>query len=159
MIRALPLSGTVPQLWADLGCGSGLFTRALLSLLPPAGTVYAFDKSPQAFNEPGIQFSRLDFEKQALPVPLLSGILMANSLHYISNQLELITRLKTQLRPQGMLAIIEYDTREANPWVLYPVPPEKARRLAIDAGFTNFSLLNTRKSIYQGGGMYLAAIS
>ncbi|MBO9617811.1 MAG: class I SAM-dependent methyltransferase [Niabella sp.] len=159
MIRALPLSKTVPQLWADLGCGSGLFTRALISLLPSRSTVYAFDKSPQVFNDPGIHFFQLDFERNTLPVPPLSGILMANSLHYIGDQLKLIGRLKSLLQPDGIIALIEYDTQEANPWVPYPVPSQRARTLATGTGFKNFSLLSTKRSVYQEGGMYLAAIS
>src|SRR5690606_11791159 len=36
--------------WADLGAGSGTFTRALASLLGAAGTVYAVDRSPSVRN-------------------------------------------------------------------------------------------------------------
>lgn len=31
--------------WADLGCGSGLFSYALANILPPGSTIYAVDKS------------------------------------------------------------------------------------------------------------------
>ena len=32
--------------WADLGCGNGLFSKALASLLRPSSAVYAIDKTP-----------------------------------------------------------------------------------------------------------------
>jgi|GEM_PF-6785554 hypothetical protein len=33
------------QVWADLGAGSGLFSRALSALLAPGSTIYAVDKN------------------------------------------------------------------------------------------------------------------
>src|SRR5262245_4114906 len=38
-------------LWADLGAGSGMFTRALATLVGPGGTVYAVDNDPGALRE------------------------------------------------------------------------------------------------------------
>ena len=37
-----------PQTWADLGCGDGVFTRALASLLVPGSTIHAMDRDPAA---------------------------------------------------------------------------------------------------------------
>lgn len=41
------ITGDELQLWADLGCGSGTFTRALASLLPVGSKVLAVDKERQ----------------------------------------------------------------------------------------------------------------
>ncbi|MGJ7030560.1 class I SAM-dependent methyltransferase [Niabella hirudinis] len=159
LIKDLPLPLGKPLSWADLGCGSGTFTHALYSLLPPQSTIYAFDKDRQIFHEPGVRFMQLDFETQALPVSLLSGILMANSLHYIKDPGKLITRLRQHLEQQGSLVLVEYDTRTANRWVPFPVPLQKAEQLAIRCGFRNFHLLGTRPSVYHGGGMYAVAFT
>ena len=35
-------------IWADLGCGSGIFTNALASLMGDGGKIYAVDKENQA---------------------------------------------------------------------------------------------------------------
>ncbi|MBE7179566.1 MAG: class I SAM-dependent methyltransferase, partial [Mucilaginibacter polytrichastri] len=32
-----------PQVWADLGCGDGLFSRALAGFLAQGSTIYAVD--------------------------------------------------------------------------------------------------------------------
>ena len=40
-----------PQVWADLGAGSGLFSRALATLLPPASKIYAVDRDQASLNE------------------------------------------------------------------------------------------------------------
>lgn len=159
LIKDLPLSLGKPLQWADLGCGSGTFTRALYSLLPPDSTVYAVDKNRQTFHEPDIRFIQLNFETQTLPLPPLSGILMANSLHYISDPQALITRLRQHLEPGGALVLVEYDTRAANRWVPFPVPLQKAEQLAIRCGFKNFRQLGTRPSVYHGGGMYAVAFT
>ncbi|WP_300603094.1 class I SAM-dependent methyltransferase [Niabella sp.] len=159
LIKDLPLSLGKPRSWADLGCGTGTFTHALYSLLPPESTVYAFDKNRQTLHEPGIRFMQLDFETVPLPVPPLSGILMANSLHYIKDPGALITRLRQYLEPGGGLVLVEYDTPAANRWVPFPVPLSKAKQLATWCGFINFHLLGTRPSVYHGGGMYAAALT
>ncbi len=159
LIKDIPLPEGRPLQWADLGCGTGTFTYALFRLLPPGSILYAFDKHIQLFHEPGIRFTQLDFETQALPVPPLSGILMANSLHYIKDQEALITKLRQQLEPEGTLVLVEYDIRAANRWVPFPVPLLKAKQLAALCGFRNFHRMGTRPSIYHGGDMYAAAFT
>lgn len=75
--------------YADLGCGDGLFTKALAQLLAPQSVIYAVDKSQTALNsfsvDANIQLQKIniDFVKDELPFKNLSGILMANSLHYV----------------------------------------------------------------------------
>lgn len=159
LIKELPLPSGGPLQWADLGCGSGTFTHALYSLLPPDSIIYAFDKDRQTFHEPGIRFMQLDFETQTLPVRPLSGILLANSLHYIKDPGALITRLQQHLEPKGTFVLVEYDTNTPNRWVPFPVPLQKAKQLATLCGFSNFHPLGTRPSVYHGGGMYAIAFT
>src|SRR4051812_20971453 len=79
-------------LWADLGCGSGLFTYALANLLPNGSRIYALDKTDISLSQHGkpshtvIEPIQADFLTQALKLPLLDGMLMANSLHYVPDQ-------------------------------------------------------------------------
>ena len=83
--------------WADLGCGSGLFTYALANLLQKGATIHAVDKSPiklQKLPNPHsiiIHSRQMDFIKDPLPSDGLNGILMANSFHYVANKKHFIT--------------------------------------------------------------------
>lgn len=150
------LKSQTPQIWADLGCGDGLFSRALLSLLPAQSSIYAIDQHPFSFTEPNIHFLKLDFVHQPLELPQLDGILMANSLHFVPNKLLLLEKIKTQLRPNGIFVLVEYDTEVANPWVLYPLSFAAATKLFAQSGFAALGKSNERQSLYQRAKIYAA---
>lgn len=148
-----------PSIWADLGCGGGVFTQALASLLSPGSVIYAVDRSRQFIPQPAgknveIKFVQADFEKDILPLPALNGILMANSLHYVADKYRLLERLKKQVVPDGVFIILEYDTMQANPWVPYPAYFAHLQKLLSDAGFERIVKLAERKSVYGHGNLY-----
>ncbi|OQP42998.1 hypothetical protein A4H97_12690 [Niastella yeongjuensis] len=158
--------GIVPkgpsQIWADLGAGNGLFSEALVSLLQPGSTIHAVDlqKRPNYQHNPSIIFQQADFVKDKLSVPILDGILMANSLHYVQDQAACIQQLKTHLRKRtGVFILIEYDTDKGNEWVPYPVSFARAQTLFDDAGFSTIEKIGERTSIYRRDKMYAALIS
>lgn len=136
--------------WVDLGSGSGTFTYALAGLLMKGSTIHAVDKLQQHFNsnQPNvtIDFIKADFEKQDLPFTNISGIIMANALHYVEDQLELMLRIKPWLGKRGKLILIEYDTEDRNPWVPYPITFEKATQLFEAAGFTSVAKIGEMNS-------------
>lgn len=82
--------------WADLGAGSGAFTLALRELVGAAAALYAVDKDRGALGElerahtarfgnaQNLYILPADFTR-ALELPLLDGVVMANSLHYYKN--------------------------------------------------------------------------
>lgn len=155
-----------PARWADLGCGSGLFTLALASLLPPASTVYAIDRYPSIRsqltpNQVSIQPKKADFAKQNLPTLDLDGILMANSLHYVKDKPALLRILRTfNLRPQHAFLIIEYDTDRPSPiWMPYPVSFTSLQTLFHAAGYSTIIRLADRPSIYNRNAIYSAYIA
>ena len=112
--------------WADLGCGNGLFTKALALRLYKGSTVYAIDKSNQRsiasqVNEVQIVFQQKDFSAEQLNIAGLNGILMANSLHYVQDKKGLICKLKKYMLPASCFLVIEYDTMNANRWIPFPI--------------------------------------
>jgi SAM-dependent methyltransferase len=159
LIKHAP-AGREATLWADLGCGSGLFTYALAHLLEPGSTIYAWDKTRPALtsfpNPHGITITpgQLDFLTAGLPVSGLHGILMANSLHYVPGKAAFIDKVSQHLQEDGAFLIVEYETTRANRWVPYPVPFLELKALFHKAGFTTAIKLNERPSLYGAGHMY-----
>ena len=169
-----PRTGT----WADIGAGTGLFTRALIEILEN-GKVIAVDKSPHSLyaseflsglqsqiHQPNSQISNpklqieiveADFHKE-LHLPPLDGILMANSLHYASDHILVLRNVLATLKPGGTFILIEYDTDKPNrPWVPNPISFKKFKELCEGVGLREPMLMGRKKSIYQDGEMYVSA--
>jgi ubiquinone/menaquinone biosynthesis C-methylase UbiE len=142
--------------WADLGAGAGAFTLALAELVGAAGEIHAVDRDASAlranaramaarFPEARGHFHAADFTLP-LALPPLDGIVMANALHFQSDQETLIHRLGGYLRPGGRLLIVEYNIERGNLAVPHPVPYPRWQQLAADAGFEHTQLLARRPS-------------
>ena len=148
--------------WADLGAGSGVFTRALATLLGPTGTVYAVDSDPGSLRDldlsapamaPGAMVRTIvgDFTGP-LELPPLDGVLIANALHYVpySDQPTVVRRVASLLTEAAPMVVVEYDRRHANQWVPYPITPAALTALARGAGLRTLTVLGTRPSRYSG---------
>jgi ubiquinone/menaquinone biosynthesis C-methylase UbiE len=155
--------------WADLGSGSGTFTRALVEILGPDSRIYAVDRDPRAVaalerwakkEAPSVIPVRADFtgpfELPGLGDAKLDGVLLANALHYVRQADAVLARLAAQLRPGGRVVLVEYDRRRANPWVPYPI---HAARLPALAGWAGLSapVITARRPSAFGGDLYVAA--
>ena len=145
-------------LWADIGAGSGTFTRALRSLLPRESRIYAVDNDPQAIIElrqiDGVHAVEGDFAREiAWPggsPPSLDGILLANALHFVRDAEDVLRRLVGLVRPGGRVVVVEYDRRAANPWVPFPIRADQWPGLAHAAGLTNARITARTPSRYAG---------
>jgi SAM-dependent methyltransferase len=142
--------------WADLGAGSGTFTRALAELLGPLSLIHAVDRDARALRslsaagEAGTaRFVTLaaDFTR-GLPLPPLDGILMANSLHFHGDACGLLRHAARWLKPRGLLIVVEYDITTPSPWVPHPLPWARFPAAAECAGLSGARLLQTRPSAY-----------
>lgn len=142
--------------WADLGSGEGAFTLALAELLSFESKIYSIDqnsaslkaqeaKFKQHFPLFTISFHEQDFTED-LDLPLLDGILMANSLHFIEDKVPVLKNLKKLLKPGGRLVIVEYNVDKGNHWVPYPFSFETFKKLAKKAGFEEPKLSGTAPS-------------
>jgi len=154
-------------LWADLGAGTGTFTRALTEVLGPGSTVYAVDDNASAvralrdLSAPGTSDARVIAMKADFTRPLefpgledgrtqLDGILLANALHFVRDAERVLSRLVEDVRPGGRVIVVEYDRREASRWVPYPIPASRWPRLAESAGLAEPTITATRPSSYSG---------
>jgi ubiquinone/menaquinone biosynthesis C-methylase UbiE len=140
--------------WADLGSGAGAFTLALATLLGDSVRIYAVDRDAGALRTlqravgarfPLVQIIHADFRGD-VRLPLLDGILMANSLHFHADACAVLSHAGRWLKPGGRLIIVEYDIETPNPWVPYPLPWMRLPVALECAGFSRARLLGTRPS-------------
>lgn len=139
--------------WADLGSGTGAFTLALANLIEPAGQIYSVDRDKSALREQEramrasfpattVHYITADFTRR-LDLPLLDGIVMANSLHFVPQKGPLLQLVRSYLRPGGRLILVEYNTDRGNMWVPYPLSYPTWETLARQNGFVQTQLLAT----------------
>lgn len=152
--------------WADLGAGAGAFTLALADLIGPTGKIYAIDKDARSLKQleqamqamfPAVALTYLNTDfTRPLELPLLDGVVMANSLHYVRKKDEMLQHVHGYLRPGGRLLLVEYNVDSGNPWVPYPLSYGAWEALARRNGFADTHLLEKVPSRYLRE-MYAAA--
>lgn len=152
------VSGHEPQVWADLGCGNGTFTKALNSLLPAGSHITAVDLESQRLGLPNVDFLRANFERDDLKLSGLDGILMANAIHYVSEKNYLIRKLEPMFTGSPHFIMIEYDTDRANPWVPFPITFKQLQTLFGTLGYHKVVKVSEIPSAYRSGNMYCALI-
>jgi trans-aconitate methyltransferase len=151
--------------WADLGCGSGLFTRALAGRLYPGSTIYAVDKNLSSFQKSSfpnnviVKTIESDFVHDDLNLENLDGILMANALHFVRNKKSFIEKMVPYFRDAPVFLIVEYDTDLPNPWVPYPLSFITLRKLFTELGFSVVKKISEKKSLYRTGRIYSVIIT
>lgn len=153
------------QTWADLGCGSGLFSYALTDQLPKDSTIYSVDENVNALkqisatNKVNIQTIHANFTNQ-LSLTDLDGILMANSLHYVKDKNAFIKKASAYMKKEKIFLIVEYDSDKAvETWVPYPVSFQSLKKLFTEAGYSFVQKLNEHPSVYHNGNIYSALIT
>jgi ubiquinone/menaquinone biosynthesis C-methylase UbiE len=147
--------------WADLGCGSGIFTKALATCLHEGSIIYAVDKEAQLLKSQGdvkIEFLKLDFIRDDLPFFNLDGLLMANALHYVKDKMQFLEKAKRQLKPDAQMIIVEYDAEIPNHWVPYPISFLNLVETCQIAGFAHIKKIGERNSVYNAQKMYACSV-
>ena len=118
----------------DLGAGTGYFSRLLSMAIGPSGTVLAVDPEPNMV----VQLrERAEREKTDNVVPILASpdnpripaasadlILIVDTYHHIDDRLAYLRRLRRCLRPEGRVAIVDWQKRDL------PVGPPPDHKLA-----------------------------
>ena len=141
----------VGGVWADLGSGTGAFTLALADLIGPTGEIYSVDKDRGSLKEQEramrarfpavtVHYLTADFSRK-LELPLLDGVVMANSLHYQRDKDAVLQLIRGYLRPGGRLLLVEYNADRGNPWVPYPLSYSIWEAVARRNGFADTRLL------------------
>ncbi len=103
---------------ADLGAGTGYFTRRLAKAVAPSGQVYAVDIQPEM-----IDLLKRNVEKAGLtnvlpvlgtgddpklPKDSVDWILLVDVYHELQQPKAMLARMREALRPGGRVALVEY---------------------------------------------------
>lgn len=154
------LTTNFPVQWSDLGCGDGLFSKALISKLHTGSTVYAVDKNLHALQLlelaqiPAVKTVHGDFVTDTLPLPFLDGLLMANAFHFVKDQETLLQKFKKMIKEDGCLLFIEYDMKHASPWVPYPAGFNRLSELLLANSYRSIEKIWQMPSRYNRADIY-----
>lgn len=155
-----PAVPPIAGVWADLGCGDGVFTLLLAQILPQGSKVYAVDQDAavlqalqrrlgQIQHGVTVETCRGDFTRP-LDLPPLDGLLLANSLHFVREQAQVLRRLVSLLQPGGRLVVVEYNTERGNSAVPYPLSAEGFLALAARVGLAEAEIRTRAPSTFLG---------
>ena len=107
---------------ADIGVGSGFFTRRMARLVAPSGTVYAVDIQPemleilQGYVEEegltGIVPVLSEFDDPKLPEGEIDWILLVDVYHEFGNPGAMLAKMREALKRDGRVALLEYRVED-----------------------------------------------
>ena len=107
---------------ADIGAGSGLFSRPLAKAVAPAGKVYAVDiqqdlldhiaQRAREENLRNIQTVLGEYDDPKLPERNVDLAFINDVLHHIQHRAVYLKALGTYIQPGGRIAIIEMDKND-----------------------------------------------
>lgn len=134
---------------ADIGAGTGLFTRLFAPKVAPEGTVYAIDisksfidnilrtcKEQGISNVKGIVNTHTDI---ALPANSIDLAFITDTYHHLEYPKQTLTSIHQALRKDGRVIIIDFhrDLRTSSSWVMHHVRGNKQQVIQElhDAGF------------------------
>lgn len=109
---------------ADVGAGSGYFTRRIAPLVAPDGIVFAVDVQNEMLE---LLVESVEAEGLENVVPILGGdddprlppgeidwILLVDVYHEFSNPTAMLARMREALAPEGRVALIEYRAEDSS---------------------------------------------
>lgn len=134
---------------ADIGAGTGLFTRLFAEQVGPTGTVYAVDISPvflkhiaeqaQRRGEDQVVKTVLDTQDATtLPPRSVDVAFLCDTYHHFEHPARMLGSIHQALKPGGRLVILDFDLRaESSEMVKHRArgPKEVYFREVTEAGF------------------------
>lgn len=141
--------GLRPGMWvADLGAGTGYFSRHLDAAVRPNGVVFAVETEPNLVahlraraeqeRTPTVLPMLASFDDPRLPPGALDLVLIVDTYHHLDDRLAYLARLAQSLKRHGRIAVVDWQKHAI------PVGPPPEHKLARDqvvhemeaAGFT-----------------------
>ena len=148
MIEALALK---PGMYvADLGAGSGYFTRRFVEAVTDKGKVYVIDIEPEALKyvEDSLVHMHRSFEAEfilarpdnpKIPFESVDVVFVCNTYHHLENRSEYFRNVKSSLKQNGRVAIVDFYHDDRSGEVGFPkrhlIPREKVEDEMKAAGY------------------------
>jgi SAM-dependent methyltransferase len=179
LIEALHLE--TPFRIADIGCGGGATSIAILRNAPAGSVVHGFDLSPASIEaarkRPGeVEFQVADMATAEPPAQLYDRLVSRFGVMFFEDSYGAFANLKRWLAPGGQFAFAVWGPQEENPWRtaisdsvgqiidLPPFDPEapgpfryaetdKFLGLLESSGFRNLAVNDWRGTLAVGGGL------
>ena len=135
---------------ADLGAGSGYFTRRFVEAVGETGKVYVIDVEPEALKYVEESLSRMHRRFQAefilakpnnpkIPAESVDLIFVCDTYHHLEDRADYFRNVKTSLKPGGRIALIDFYHDERSGDLGFPkrhlVPREKVIEEMTAAGY------------------------
>ena len=132
---------------ADIGSGGGYFVFSLARAVGPAGKVYAVDVDKEMNDLVAEQAKKKGIvnvevilaktDDPSLPRTGVDLIFTSNTYHHIANRVTYLANLRKYLRPDGRVAIIDFDRRAwlEGMWKHY-TPSDFIKREMEQAGYS-----------------------
>lgn len=127
---------------ADIGAGTGYFTRLFAKAVGPQGTAFGLDIEPSmvTYMEKDARQLGLDNYVPRLIKPddaelspqSVNVIFMCNTLHHLEDRISYLTRLSQSLKPGGRIVIVDFYKKPL------PVGPAPHMKLSRDDVITEF---------------------
>jgi SAM-dependent methyltransferase len=139
---------------ADIGAGTGYFTRRVSRAVGPTGVVWAIDIAPEVLEYleqrarreglDNVRIQRVGADDPQLPFGGVNTILMVDTLHYVKDRAAYARKLRAGLAPGGRVVVIDFvpKTLEERPWG--PPPSQKMTREEVDAAMAEAGLAPVR---------------
>jgi arsenite methyltransferase len=132
---------------ADIGSGAGYFVFPLAKAVGPDGKVYAVDVDPEMNDlvaerakkerTVNVEVILAKPDDPRLPSAGVDLIFSSNTYHHLDNRISYLANLRKYLRPNGRIAIVEFDRRGwlQGMWQHY-TPSEFIKREMEQAGYS-----------------------
>ncbi len=144
---------------ADIGAGTGLFTRLFADAVGPTGKVFAVDISQEFLGhiaaearkrgQPWIQTIQGNQQTTNLAAGSVDAVFLCDVYHHLEKHQQVLASIHRALRPGGLLVVVEFDRVEgkSTPFVLNHIRASQRefRREIEMAGFNPTPLLDGPK--------------
>ncbi|HEY8375910.1 MAG TPA: methyltransferase domain-containing protein [Nannocystis sp.] len=141
IVRSLPIPGKDAVI-ADIGAGSGYFSRRLAREVP-AGKVYAveiddefrsyIETQRESWGTPNIEPHLAFYDDPALPERAIDLVFVANTYAYLRDRAAYFEKVRVALKPGGRLVIVDFRPDADPPAKFAPDPKFRLSREQITA--------------------------